>query len=1190
MKQTRLLILFVCTFIFANTFASTRYWVGGTAATWDASTTTCWSETSGGTSGASVPVAGDDVIFDNSTNANSTNNASPTVTLGVATPALNSITFTSSNVTFVGAKTITTNNMTIDNSQVAFVSVVTINSALTFSSTSGTTTTPRFSHSSAAGSAITLGNGGAFTLTGNSATNYFTGTSNSSFRYNTTSALTVFFKAGITISGIYVYKGLITLGNNLALPRLNFPPANLNNQELIVAPNITLTLSGGASSGYTELAGGGTINASASGSKVLITQTPATSPNTNVLNTTGRVFKANTTINNLEVNTTGNMVLGFPITVRTLTKTAGTITTTSTNKITIAAGGNVVEGAATISGTAVEPGVATTRYWVGGSSGNWFNEANWGTSSGNTDTDRIPEYGDNVVFDNSGLNVNPTVTLTDHVTAADINFSGSNVTFAGADSIKTNSMTVNSSQVQFVDHVKVNSSLTFSGTDPRITQLSTTSGRAFICGNGGAFTLNGNSATNYFTGNTNAYYTFNTTSSLTVYFNPTTTTAGALVVTKGLITLGNNINTNRLTLSATNSQELILSENVTLNITGGGTSTFTDLTNGGVINASATGSKVLITSTAPTFLNAGGTKRIFKDATTINHLEMNSNGQTFVPAYQLSVKNLTLTEGTINNSTNNITINTDGAINRTSGLLSAPPVFTGPINVNIWGTTSIAGNELLGTTGHVGTLTVNNGANYTLNAGSITVADLTIAPGAQLTNSATLTATNLTINSNATDGTGTYLDNGTTTVTGTTTVNQSFQHPAGALRTWYVTPPVASSSPSGMSIIKSYDELTYSWSAHTPTMLAKKGYQVVPAAAANNIMFTGTLNNANQNVSLISRDGTADKAGFNLIGNPYPSYLDWSLVTNPSNTAVMRSTTMWYRTKKLNQSSELVYQFWTVNGDGVTSPNGASSKIPPMQAFWVRANSGGGTLALTNEMRSHAPATDKLLKAPAAKNNANTLVRLQVNNGTNTDETVLYFSANASNGIDPYDAPKMSNDNVAIPEIYTTLGTEQIVINGMNTIPLDTPIGLGFVAGNASTFSLTANEISNLPSGLKLILKDNVTKTETDLTDGVSTYQFSPAVTSSDRFSVIFRTAGAVTSLKNTQENSIIVYNYAPQQLTVICNDKRIIGSMLEIYNTMGQKLISLQLTGTSMHIGYKFIPGVYMVKVNNTTKKVIVN
>jgi len=136
---------------------------------------------------------------------------------------------------------------------------------------------------------------------------------------------------------------------------------------------------------------------------------------------------------------------------------------------------------------------------------------------------------------------------------------------------------------------------------------------------------------------------------------------------------------------------------------------------------------------------------------------------------------------------------------------------------------------------------------------------------------------------------------------------------------------------------------------------------------------------------------------------------------------------------------------------------------------------------LTNAMRSHAPATDMLLKAPAAKNTAKTLVRLQVNNGTNTDEAVIYLSANASNGLDAYDAPKMSNDNVDIPEIYTTVGAEQMVINAMNTIPMDTPIGLGFVPGNATSFSLTANEISNLPIGVKVILKDNITNEEMKL-------------------------------------------------------------------------------------------------------------
>jgi hypothetical protein len=504
-----------------------------------------------------------------------------------------------------------------------------------------------------------------------------------------------------------------------------------------------------------------------------------------------------------------------------------------------------------------------------------------------------------------------------------------------------------------------------------------------------------------------------------------------------------------------------------------------------------------------------------------------------------------------------------------------------------------------------GSITVLNDHEITV-AANATSPSLTINSGGKLSLNAgyTLGITgNFNIQSDATYGTGTYVDkttNGGLTVTGSNTVNQSLQHPAGALRSWYVSSPVASFDPAGMSTIKYFDESLNNvlpadnWTS-TTTMQATKGYMVTPALAANNLLFTGALNNGNQSISITRRAGTDNKPGFNLIGNPYPSYLDWSAVCAYTdgvtpNIDLMPTTTMWYRTKARGS-----WEFVTVNGAGVSSPlNVVTKYIPPMQAFWVRASNATGTLKLTNTMRFHTDAVNNpspnLLKAPAAKNTEMTLVRLQVSNGTNTDEAVIYFSENAQNGFDKLDAPKMSNNNVAIPEIYTTIDSEQIVINGMNSIPLDTPIRLGFVAGNASSFSLTANEVSNLPNGVNVILKDNVTKTETDLTDGVSTYQFSPAVTSTDRFSVIFRTPGAVTGLENAQDNSITVYNNAPQLLTVICNDMLNVGSMVSVYNALGQKLLSQKLTGTSTQIAGSFTPGVYVVKVNNTTKKVIIN
>jgi len=503
---------------------------------------------------------------------------------------------------------------------------------------------------------------------------------------------------------------------------------------------------------------------------------------------------------------------------------------------------------------------------------------------------------------------------------------------------------------------------------------------------------------------------------------------------------------------------------------------------------------------------------------------------------------------------------------------------------------------------------VQNGGILTIN-NNTTVYALNIDGGGavNLIDTKTLTVTNLTINSDATNGTGTFKDlnaNGGLTVNGTTTVNQNL----ASYRSWYMTSPVAGAQPTGMNRIFYYNEADNTW----PTLYnsgvtvgqtavayggnsfeAGKGYIVVPDDGDNNIQFVGYGNgklNAGVKTITLKKTTNATKTGFNLIGNPYPSYLDWSSVyANSANAAVLSDATIWYRTKVETLTPGVYeYKFWTVNGAGVGNVAAATKDIPPMQAFWVRTNANNSTLTLNKDMRAHAPASNKMLKAPAAKNSEMSLVRLQVSNGANTDEAVIYFSANASNERDAYDAPKMSNGNAAIPEIYTTIGAEHIVINGMNTIPLNQEIALGFVAGNATAFSLKANEVSNLPADVKVMLKDNVTKAETDITNGISTYQFAPIATNDNRFSVIFRSAGATTDIDNQADNKLLVYSNN-KQITVVCNDIRSIGTTLSVYNAVGQKLLNKQLTGTITTIDGNFEAGVYMVTLNNLTRKVIV-
>ncbi len=496
-------------------------------------------------------------------------------------------------------------------------------------------------------------------------------------------------------------------------------------------------------------------------------------------------------------------------------------------------------------------------------------------------------------------------------------------------------------------------------------------------------------------------------------------------------------------------------------------------------------------------------------------------------------------------------------------------------------------------------INVLNGHTITVDANA-TAPSVIIKSGANLSLADTklLEITgNLTIESDGSNGTGTFVDAnaaGGLTVSGTTTVNQNLTY-----RTWYITSPIDAAQPiTSINRIKSYNEADNSWPTLFDSNLSVpipygsnsfeigKGYLVVPNADATNIQFTGSgngkLNNGVKEISLKMTDG-ATKTGFNLIGNPYPSYLDWTAVYT-ANSAKLSDATMWYRTKVGAE-----YKFWTVTGAGVGSTTEATQNIPPMQAFWVRTNANNSVLTLNKDMRSHAPASYKSLKAPAAKNAEMSLIRLQVSNGTNTDETVIYFSANATNGRDAFDAPKMSNDNAAIPEIYTTLGAEQLVINGMNTIPMDQEIGLGFVAGDARSFSLQANEVSNLPADVKLILKDNVTNAETDVTDGVTAYAFTPLAITGTRFSIIFRSAGAVTGVEKQADTKLMVYSNHKNQITLVNNDLTNLGSTVSVYNAVGQKLLSKQIAGSITLLDGNFTAGVYMVKVNSISKKVIV-
>ena len=236
-------------------------------------------------------------------------------------------------------------------------------------------------------------------------------------------------------------------------------------------------------------------------------------------------------------------------------------------------------------------------------------------------------------------------------------------------------------------------------------------------------------------------------------------------------------------------------------------------------------------------------------------------------------------------------------------------------------------------------------------------------------------------------------------------------------------------------------------------------------------------------------------------------------------------------------------------------------------------------------MRAHRDDNGNKLKAP--KQDERKRLRLQVSNGAIADEALVYFDANAQDGFDNYDSPKMFNNTASVPEIYTQAGTEKLVINGMNELKYDTEIPLGFATAQANDFSISASEMTNFEAGTRVILIDKQNPTlETELTNG-AVYNFSAPVTTAgtNRFSLIFRAPGNTTGISNADKLNLQVYVNSANQIMISAPEK----CSYAIYNVVGKLLDNGFVSTKHETINTKLAAGVYVVKVNNHSTRVII-
>lgn len=386
------------------------------------------------------------------------------------------------------------------------------------------------------------------------------------------------------------------------------------------------------------------------------------------------------------------------------------------------------------------------------------------------------------------------------------------------------------------------------------------------------------------------------------------------------------------------------------------------------------------------------------------------------------------------------------------------------------------------------------------------------------------------------------------------------------------------------------DYENYNTTDNVSTLLvAGTGYR----AASNNtstLVFTGTANSGDVNIN-IDHSGPSYQE-WNLIGNPYPSYLNiktfltYEVAPGIKNIDLLGDTSGIYG-----------YDGEASNGwDIINLANASGRFMTPGQGFLVGADA---TYIATNDlefkatMRTTGSGDDFIVGR-----NANTLTYFKLNARTTTQNfsTQFYFNANATKGLDSgYDAtiwggtaPNFSlfshlvEDNSGLPIALQTLD-----VTDLSNITI--PLGVNANQGEQLTFSINA---STLPSTVSVYLEDNVTNTSTLL--NTNDYVLTPGTVLSGTGRFYLHVSNSTLSTIDTNLDQLSIYTDKADK-TIVIAGQLIESTTATVYDVQGRLVSATQLQTAlrSQTIDVSQLnAGIYIVKlhngVQNKTQKVI--
>ncbi|NTW33261.1 MAG: T9SS type A sorting domain-containing protein [Bacteroidetes bacterium] len=331
-----------------------------------------------------------------------------------------------------------------------------------------------------------------------------------------------------------------------------------------------------------------------------------------------------------------------------------------------------------------------------------------------------------------------------------------------------------------------------------------------------------------------------------------------------------------------------------------------------------------------------------------------------------------------------------------------------------------------------------------------------------------------------------------------------------------------------------------------------KGYSLW-ANSNSTVVFSGTPISGNFGPIAIAKTFN----GYNLVGNPYPSAIDWN-------------ATGWTKTKLAGT----IYT-WDPSGSGQyltynTTSGGTGSRYIAMgQGFFVQATQTGARYGMTNDVKVHN--TVPFLKSDEIISDQ---IKIKVSNSVNTysDVTIIALNDTASDSFDyDLDAAKFQGEDLA-PMLYTMKDDENLAVSNFPSIDNIYNREVYFKAGVNGTHTLTFTHtlVSN-----NAYLLDKVTQEKINNGDNY-TFEASPTDDLS-RFVILPK----ATSVYEKSPGFLNAFSY--NKTLYVKVENQYVNS-IEIYTLDGRKLLE---NSNLINDISSLSAGIYLVKVK-TDKDVL--